>query len=376
MKAETCHTPQQAQDLLGPSWDWSTIHPGVGWWEALPRGLKHQPYFLVAKSKCGSKGCLPLMLVQSLLFGKFLVSLPYLNSGGLLLQSPLLPKLEPELPPTLRELGNTLVNRAIELADALDVKHLELRHESPFHHPAFNAERNDKVHMRLALPSDTATLMANFKSKLRSQIKKANENTFEIQFGTTELLQDFYQVFAENMRDLGTPVYSKNLFREILKAFPNNHLTQTTPTTITPTPHQHRGSAELCVVYLNATPAATALLIHHQGKTEVPSASALRRFNTTGVNMWMYSKLLDRAIDRKSLWFDFGRSSVGSGTYKFKEQWGAKPHPATWQYYVRKGNPADMRPDSANKQKLIQLWQKLPVALTRWIGPPIVRGIP
>lgn len=316
------------------------------------------------------------MLVQSLLFGKFLVSLPYLNSGGLLLQSPHLPNLGTELPPILKELGNTLVNQAIELAESLDVKHLELRHESPFPHPAFNAQRNDKVHMRLALPSDTATLMANFKSKLRSQIKKANENPFEIRFGTTELLQGFYEVFAENMRDLGTPVYSKKLFREILKAFPNNNLTPTKPPAEQPPTQQSRGHAELCVVYLNATPAAAALLIHHPGKTEIPSASALRRFNATGVNMWMYSKLLDRAIERKSQSFDFGRSSLGSGTYKFKEQWGAKPHPATWQYYVRKGNPADLRPDSANKQKLIQLWQKLPVALTRWIGPPIVRGIP
>jgi len=284
------------------------------------------------------------------------------------------------LPANLRDLGTALVDRAIKLADSLDVKHLELRHESPFPHPAFNAERNDKVHMRLALPSDAATLMATFKSKLRSQIKKASENSFEIRFGTTELLQGFYDVFAENMRDLGTPVYSKNLFRQILSAFAPNKLPPTKPQSTPAMPNAHQGHAELChaelchaelchaelcVVYLNSTPAAAALLIHHLGKTEVPSASALRRFNTTGVNMWMYSKLLDRAIEHKSQIFDFGRSSIGSGTYKFKEQWGAKPHPANWQYYVRKGNPADMRPDSAHKQKLIRLWQKLPVTFTR-----------
>lgn len=351
------------------------------WWEALPRGLKHQPFFLVAQSNYGAKGCLPLMLVQSLLFGKFLVSLPYLNSGGLLLQSTqipnsIIPSQATELQPALRELGISLIDRAVELADTLDVKHLELRHESPFPHPAFNAERSDKVHMRLPLPNDASTLMASFKSKLRSQIKKANENNFEIRFGTTELLQDFYGVFAENMRDLGTPVYSKSLFREILKAFPPKNSPHTSPAH-NPTPNPtHSGQAELGVVYLNAYPTAAALLIHHQGKTEVPSASSLRRFNATGVNMWMYSKLLDRAIERKSQCFDFGRSSVGSGTYKFKEQWGAKPHQATWQFYVRKGNPTDMRPDSPNKQKLIRLWQKLPVTITRWIGPPIVRGIP
>ncbi len=386
MKVETCQTSQQAHDLLGPAWDWSRTQPALGWWDALPRGLKYKPFFLVAQSNCGAKGCLPLMLVQSFLFGKFLVSLPYLNSGGLLLQAPNIPRTQipnpqipnqqADLPAPLCDLGNALVNRAIELADTLDVKHLELRHESPFPHPAFNAERNDKVHMRLALPSDAATLMANFKSKLRSQIKKASENPFEVRFGTTELLQGFYDVFAENMRDLGTPVYSKNLFRQVLNAFSPNTLPPDIPENTPATPNALRGQAELCVVYLNSTPAAAALLIHHLGKTEVPSASALRRFNATGANMWMYSKLLDRAIEHKSQLFDFGRSSIGSGTYKFKEQWGAKPHPATWQYYVRKGNPADMRPDSANKQKLIRLWQKLPITVTRWFGPSVVRGIP
>jgi hypothetical protein len=90
----------------------------------------------------------------------------------------------------------------------------------------------------------------------------------------------------------------------------------------------------------------------------------------------MYSRLLDRAILKGSRLFDFGRSSLDSGTYKFKEQWGARAYPAVWQYYVRKGNPADMRPDSAGKQKLIKTWQKLPVWLTKLIGPSIVRGIP
>jgi hypothetical protein len=116
--------------------------------------------------------------------------------------------------------------------------------------------------------------------------------------------------------------------------------------------------------------------VHHAKRTEIPSASALREFNSTNVNMWMYWQLLQRAIEMGSSEFDFGRSTIGAGTYKFKEQWGAKPSPAVWQYYVRKGDPADMRPDSQGKQRLVQFWQKLPVGLTKLIGPAIVRGIP
>jgi hypothetical protein len=92
--------------------------------------------------------------------------------------------------------------------------------------------------------------------------------------------------------------------------------------------------------------------------------------------MWMYRHLLSRAIEMRSRTFDFGRSSEGSGTYKFKQQWGAVPHPAVWQYYVRKGSVEAMRPENEGNQRLIRLWQKLPVWVTRLIGPTIVRGIP
>ncbi len=74
--------------------------------------------------------------------------------------------------------------------------------------------------------------------------------------------------------------------------------------------------------------------------------------------------------------FDFGRTSQDSSTYQFKKQWGAVPHPAEWQYYLRQGDIADMRPHNPKYQKFIQVWQRLPVRVTRLIGPSIVRGIP
>ena len=333
--------------------DCSSLQPAWAWWDAIACGLGHRPYFLVGSdSQREAFACLPLMLVKSRLFGSFLVSLPYLNSGGLIFQGP----------GSMRdELCHPLIDRAVELADELDVKHLELRHELRFEHPAFNYERTDKVHMRLALPSSPDELMASFKSKLRSQVKKANENPFEVHFGGEELLTDFYKVFAHNMRDLGTPVYSRNLFRQTLRSFANS---------------KSDSRAELAVVRLNQQPISGALLVHHAQRTEVPSASALRSFNSTNVNMWMYWNLLRRAIELGSTEFDFGRSTVGAGTYKFKEQWGAKPSPAVWQYHVRKGDPSRMRPDDEGKQRLVKIWQRLPVWFTKLIGPPIVRGIP
>ncbi|MFZ4081771.1 MAG: FemAB family XrtA/PEP-CTERM system-associated protein [Pirellula sp.] len=354
MEIKTYSTrPEVVGASQGSLVDCSSLQPAWAWWDAIACGLGHRPYYLVGSdSQREAFACLPLMLVKSKLFGSFLVSLPYLNSGGLVFQGS---------SSIHDELCHSLIDRAVQLADALDVKHLELRHEVRFEHPAFNYERTDKVHMRLALPSSPDELMASFKSKLRSQVKKANENPFEVHFGGEELLADFYGVFAHNMRDLGTPVYSKNLFRHALRSFANS---------------KSDSRAELAVVRLNHQPISGALIVHHAHRTEVPSASALRSFNPTNVNMWMYWNLLRRAIELGSTEFDFGRSTVGAGTYKFKEQWGAKPSPAIWQYYVRKGDPSSMRPDDEGKQRLVKIWQRLPVWFTKLIGPAIVRGIP
>lgn len=314
------------------------------WLNAICNGLQHEQFVFVSRSveDDGVDGLLPLALVRSSLFGRFLVSLPYINTGGIW--------------GTNQAAAEALISAACLLADQQGVRYLELRHEMPVEHSKFNGKRTDKVHMRLALPPVDSELEALLKSKLRSQIKKSKEYDLSIRWGQAELLNEFYQVFAVNMRDLGTPVFSRRLFRQILIAFPE--------------------AAELCVVYRALVPIAAGLLVHCDGVTEVPSASSLRSHNVTNANMWMYRNMLARSIERGSHTFDFGRSSEGSGTYKFKAQWGAQPYPAIWQYYVRKGSAEDMRPDSDGKQRLVRLWQKLPVSLTKLIGPSIVRGIP
>ncbi len=314
----------------------------LAWGEILHAALGHEPYFLSARRGEEITGILPLVFVRSLLFGRFLVGLSYLNTGGVLGDCP--------------DSARRLIDEAVRLADELQVRHLELRSEREWEHPQLTEKMTAKVHMRLALPSSAEDLMAGFKSKLRSQVKKALGNGQTVVWGGEELLDEFYQVFSRNMRDLGTPVFPKALFREMLRRFP--------------------GDAELCLLRQDARPAAGAILLHGPRTTQVPSASTLREFNATNANMRMYWHLLERAIQRGQTGFDFGRSTLESGTYKFKEQWGALPSPAIWQYYRRSGRSDDMRPDNAKFNKLIMLWQRIPVAAANLLGPWIVRGIP
>jgi len=312
------------------------------WLAVLRDGLCHTPYCLEAVTDGETRGFLALAHVRGALFGRFLVSLPYLNYGG--------PVADDE------QTARRLIDRAVVLARRLDVRHLELRDERTIVHEAITETRTDKVHMRLELPATAGRLWDRLASKVRNQVRKGQKSDLAVAWGGESLLPEFYDVFSRNMRDLGTPVYGCGLFRSVLRHFPNQ--------------------AELCVVRAGRDAVAAALLLHGPEVTEVPSASALRSHNHTCANMLMYWRLLERAVERGQAVFDFGRSSAESNTYRFKKQWGAEPFAAVWQYHVRRGSPGEMRPDNPRHQRRIHIWQRLPVWLTRLIGPPIIRGIP
>lgn len=317
------------------------------WLDILRQSLHHKTSTLLDWRGKRLAGALPLALTRSPLFGKHLVSLPYANRAGLLTAD--------------TESGHALIEHASRLAEEYDARYLELRHHGElFNSPQFTHCRSEKHRMVLDLPETAEQLWASLKAKVRNQVRKGEQGGLSIRFGGEQLLPGFYNVFATNMRDLGTPVYPRKLFRAML-----HHLGE---------------RCEIALVTLEAIPIAGAILVHdrvgEQAITQVPSASCLRQFNDLCANMWMYHQLLDRAIARGASQFDFGRSSEGSGTYRFKKQWGAKPQPTPWQVVLRRGSLNDARPDDPRNRKRIEQWQKLPVWVTKAIGPTIVRGIP
>ena len=273
-------------------------HPGM--LAVLESGLRHVPHCLVATEGENVLGFLALGYVRSLAFGRFLVSLPYVNSGGVVADDD--------------GIACRLIDRAVELADHLRVRYLELRHERPVEHPALVGRMTDKVLMRLALPATAEDLWGQLASKVRSQVRKGQKTGLTVVWGGIDLLPEFYSVFSQNMRDLGTPVYDRALFRGLLRQFP--------------------GRSEICVVRSEGRACAAALLLHGRGISEVPSASSLRRDNHTNANMLLYWHLLERSVRLGQAMFDFGRSTIDSNTYRFKKQWGAIGSPTAWQYHL------------------------------------------
>jgi FemAB-related protein (PEP-CTERM system-associated) len=286
-------------------------------------------------------GVLPLVRLKSRLFGDFLVSLPYVNYGGVLAVS------EP--------VARMLLQRAVSLAESLGSKHVEIRDSHP--HAGPWAMRTDKVLMKLALPSSDEELWQGFDSKLRSQIKRARKEAIEVMWGGAELLPEFYYVFSRNMRDLGTPVYSQHFFESILR---------------------HVGdAASVIVARYRGRGVAAGFLLGSRNELEIPWASSVREFNRLGVNMLLYWTALVGAIERGYKIFDFGRSSVGSGTFNFKKQWGAVDTQLYWHYWLRPGTAMpNLTPTNSKFRLAIELWKRLPLFVTNQLGPVLAKNLP
>ena len=320
----------------------SAMYCDPRWVKAISSSLCQTPYLFEARADGKLVGVLPLVYVRSLLFGRFLVSLPYVDWAGVVADD--------------YEISRALVDCAIELADELDVRYLELRHLHEIDHPSLTQKLQSKTQMRLPLNASPDDAWKGLKPVVRTQVRKAAKNGVVVEWGGPFLVGEFYDVFSQNMRELGTPVYPRRLFQSIVEGLPEQ--------------------AEFGVARLNGRAIASCLAIHGQGLTEVPSASALRAYRGTAANSLMYWHAIERALERGQSTFDFGRSTIGGATYIFKKKWGARAEPAVWQYYVRKGHPQDMRPDNEKYRMAIRLWRRLPLSVTRALGPMIVRGIP
>lgn len=314
-----------------------------GWRKAIKNAYGFDSLYLMAEEDGQICGVLPMINFKLPLFEGSLVSLPYCDVGGMLTENV--------------QTTTALKNYAMQLVRDNRVKSLDLRSGS-------NVEQMTscsmhKVRMQRELPENSELLMATLKSKLRSQIKKPMRDGLISKLGGKELITEFYHVFCENMRDLGSPVHSYNWFCSILTEFGDR--------------------AKVGVVRLaDGTPVAAGIILLHGDTVSIPWASSLRRYNRLNSNMLLYWSFLSFAADHGFKQFDFGRSTPSEGSYKFKQQWGAKPQPLYWYRWSPAEQSVQERHSLSlfNKRQLFAtLWSRLPLASTNWLGPRIRKYI-
>jgi serine/alanine adding enzyme len=320
----------------------ATAYHQFRWKEVICRSFGHASHYLAAVDDQGAwQGILPLVFLRSKLFGKLLVSLPFVNYGGILSKNAMARGL--------------LLEHAGLLRKSLGAAHVELRHMA---RPMENLPtKQHKVTMLLELTSDVEKQWQAFNAKLRNQIRKAEKSGLTSIIGHAELLDGFYGVFARNMRDLGTPVYSKDFFREIL--------------------HEFRDTTIIFGICHKEKLIASGLALWFRGTLELPWASSISDYKVLCPNNLLYWDAIRFAIDNGFGRMDFGRSTPNEGTYNFKKQWGATPVGLYWQYLIDAHNPLpDLSPANPKYRAAIRVWQRLPVPITKVLGPLIVRNIP
>lgn len=341
-------TEAEAWDAFVRSHPRGTLYHLFAWKHIVENTYGHQAHYLLAfkNSASGSfqaeavAGILPLVHLNHFLFGNSIVSIPFFDMGGVLADD--------------MDSERELIAEAVRLGQRLKSGNLELRHLRET--PGPWSTGTNKVRMLLDLPESSEALMKGFKSKLRSQIKKAIKDGLKAEIGGIDLLGDFYEVFLSNMRDLGSPVHSKRLMENVLKHFPNE--------------------AKVVIVRHNGRAVAGSIVVGFRDVLENPWASSLRRFSHLNPNMLLYWTMLEYACANGFKQFDFGRSTPDEGTFKFKAQWGACPQPLNWVNVSLNGRKIKNSISEDSTFRLAsEIWKKLPIALTRVIGPRIRQHI-
>jgi FemAB-related protein (PEP-CTERM system-associated) len=308
------------------------------WLGVMNAAFGHETMALAVRDGNGAlSGILPLVRVRSLLFGHYLVSLPYLNDGG----------------PLGSDFAVTaLAVEAVRLADESKVKLLELRARVAL--PIALRLSQRKITVLLDLETDPDQVFKKLPAKLRSQVRRPAREGVEVRFGADQVLP-FYEVFAHHMRDLGTPVMPRRFFQQIASHFGDD--------------------AWFAAAWLNGRPIAGGAGFRFGKEFEITWASSLREYNPVSPNMALYWAFLERAALQGCGVFNFGRCTVDSGTHRFKKQWGGRDVPLFWYQH----GPASVTPspDQGGVMSLgPRLWRHLPLPVATALGPQIVRGIP
>lgn len=313
----------------------------TAWRKVVESVYGHRSYYLMAWDGATLRGVLPLFLIQSRLFGRILASSPFASAGAVCANDD--------------EAAATLVKRAIEIAREQRVGYLELKsvRRTPCQDLVPYAEY---LNYGLQLDALDTLWRSRLDKDTRAAIRQAER------FGLTsseenDCLSEFYEIMATNMRRLGTPMHSRLFYDQILASFGKR--------------------ARIILVRQGTKAIAGALLLGHRDQVSVLHTGSLSEFLRFRPNNLLYWEIIKHAVATGAAVLDIGRSLPGSGNAKFKESWGAVGQPLCYEYFLN-GRKTLPQINQANPRFAAArwIWQRMPMPLTKWLGPALIRSIP
>jgi FemAB-related protein (PEP-CTERM system-associated) len=330
----------------GPRWDEyverapaATFFHRVAWREILEDEFGYRTHYLVAERGERIVGVLPLAEVRSRLFGHTLSSLPHCVYGGPAADEP--------------AAARALVDAAEARGRALGVRHVELRHRTPF---AGDWARSDLyVTYRKPLSPDVEANMLAVPRKQRAMIRKGAKHGLASEIDTHA--DRLFALYADNVHRHGTPPHSHRYFERLCATFGDD-------------------CEVLTVVDAQGRPVSSVLSFYFRDEVLPYYAGDTEGARELAANDFKYWELMRRACERGVRVFDYGRSKRGTGSFDFKKNWGFEASPLAYEYRLFGGaGVPQQHPLNPKYRTMIAVWRRLPRPLVNALGPYVVRGL-
>lgn len=311
----------------------STFYHQVGWKHVVEKSYGHKPYYLLAKEDGQIRGVLPLFFMKSLFFGRKLVSVPFAPYGGAVGE---------------KSTVEMLIERAIELTKELGADYLQIRSAGSSSKLLTNSVYTTSI---LKLDQNPEIVWNDRMTRnKRKNVVKSKKRNLSVNFSNK--INEFYNILALNMHELGSPVQSKIFFSNILQQFPN--------------------SAKIQIVYDGNKPIYGAFYLFYKNTIINSWSSSLNKYRNyypTDYGIWT---AIEYGCRNNCKNYDFGRSLQGSTNMEFKERWGAETQRLYYQYYLNRTSKIPNDTSINPKRKIFaKMWKKLPVSLTKMVGPQL-----
>ena len=316
----------------------ATFFHWAAWRKVIENAFGHRCHYLYTEDAGGITGILPLAEIKSRLFGHALISTPFCVYGGIVAHDD--------------NAAAQLRQAAARLADELKVDYLELRNRKP--DQSTWPTKDLYVTFRKAIHPDNAVNLQAIPRKQRAMVRKGIEAGLQVQANAG--IDEFFDVYAESVRNLGTPVLSRRYFELLKDAFADD--------------------CEITVIAHGSKSVAAVMSFYFRDEVHPYYGGSIAAGRDLKANDFMYWAVMQRAVERGARIFDYGRSKLDSGSYHFKKHWGFEPEPMYYAYYlVQAKTVPDVSPANKKYRLFIKAWQHLPLPVSRVIGPWLARDL-
>jgi len=341
-----CVTPLMDNDSV--AWDQfvrshakGTFFHQTGWKRVMEKTYGYRPYYFAAKRGERITGVAPAFLISNWMSGRSLISLPFAVYGGICAED--------------GESEDALINHLEALASELNVEYFELRDRGGSVRPFYHANSR---HATFTMPVHPGTddLYKAFPKDIRYMLRKADKSALRSRRGFDQL-HSFYHLMTLNLRRLGTPAFPKALFENLINEYP--------------------GQVDLTVVYSGDEPVAGGMSFFFREWMQPYYIGSKEEAKTLAANHFLWWELIKIAATSGCSTFDFGRSKKNSGNYDFKKKWNPQIESLNYQVRLfRRKDAPDFSPMNPKFELATNIWKKLPLGLTRVVGPRVVRWFP